>query len=167
MVLINVEDFAQIREKYKDKKIVFCSGAFDLTHAGHVFFLEDCKKLGDILVVAVGSDALAAMNKGPSRPILNEKVRQKIVDSFKPVDFTAIDDISFEKKDTHYILEYAFKKLKPDFYAVNDETFDIDHRKELCRRFNVEFRIMKRTAPEGIQGISTSEIIKKIKGLQD
>ncbi len=167
MACINIEDFGRIREEYKDKKIVFCSGAFDLTHVGHVLFLEECKKLGDILVVAVGDDALASMNKGPSRPILNEKIRLKMVDSLKPVDFSVIDNVSFKEKNTHHILDVAFKELKPDVYAVNDETFDIELRKNLCEKHNIKFAIMKRTTPPGIEPLSTTKIIKKIKELTD
>jgi glycerol-3-phosphate cytidylyltransferase-like family protein len=40
MTIINYSDLENLREKYKDKKIVYCGGVFDITHAGHVIFLK-------------------------------------------------------------------------------------------------------------------------------
>jgi len=49
--IITEKDLQSIREKYKDKKIVFTSGTFDVIHAGHITYLNNCKSLGDVLVV--------------------------------------------------------------------------------------------------------------------
>src|SRR3989338_4598654 len=94
VAVIQYKDFKQLRNKLRGKKIVFCSGIFDITHAGHVLFFEDCKTYGDILAVAVGSDAIIRINKGPARPVLNEHLRLKMVDSLKPVDYCFIDAVS-------------------------------------------------------------------------
>ncbi|MEK7074233.1 MAG: adenylyltransferase/cytidyltransferase family protein, partial [Patescibacteria group bacterium] len=92
MSIIEFKDIASLRKEHKDKKIVFCSGTFDLTHAGHVLFLEDCKKYGDLLVVAVGNDFNQRVNaKGKGRPVQNEHLRLKMVSSLKPVDYALLD----------------------------------------------------------------------------
>ena len=49
-------------------KIVFTNGCFDLLHPGHAYFLRECKKLGDHLIVAVDTDASVKALKGPDRP---------------------------------------------------------------------------------------------------
>ena len=54
----------------KGKKVVFTNGCFDILHAGHVHYLNECKKLGDILVVGINSDGSIRRVKGEKRPIL-------------------------------------------------------------------------------------------------
>ena len=91
MARVQIEALRTIREKHRNQKIVFCSGKFDIIHAGHVLFLEHCKKHGDILAVMVAGDNVLAMLKGPEGFVLNEHVRIKIMDSLKPVDYCFID----------------------------------------------------------------------------
>ena len=88
MAVINYKKLKNLRLANKTKNIVLCSGVFDLTHAGHALFLEDAKKQGDILVVGVGDDVSTGAMKGRGRPVLNQHVRLKIVDSLKPVDYS-------------------------------------------------------------------------------
>ena len=164
MTIINIEYLPQIRARYKDIKIVFCSGSFDLTHAGHLLFFEDCKKFGEILVVSIGSDASIRTLKGENRPILNECIRTKTIDSLKPVDYCFLDRIS-NKENPNGILEFTFKYLKPDIYAINEDAFDIPYRENLCKKYNINLVILKRWFPPEFEGISTSKIIEKIKKL--
>ena len=164
MAIININDLKNIREEHKDKKIVFCSGSFDLTHAGHILFFEDCKKQGDILVVAVGKDSSIKDNKGDKRPILNEHIRLKTIDSLKPVDYCYIDPISMSGNKL-YTIERAFENLKPDIYTINEDAFDIPYRKELSEKYGVKLIILPRICPLEFDGISTSKIIQKIKNL--
>jgi len=72
------------------KKIVFTNGCFDLLHVGHVRYLSEAKKLGDVLVVGVNSDDSVKRLKGPTRPIQNEKDRAEILLGLKSVDHTVI-----------------------------------------------------------------------------
>ena len=166
MTQIKIEDLPKIREQFKNKKIVLCSGSFDLTHAGHVLFFEDCKKYGDILVVAVGKDVPIEKRKGQGRPILNQYIRLKTVDSLKPVDYSYINPISVSENKL-YTIEHAFQNLKPDIYVINEDAFNIPYRKELCKKFNVKLVILPRTAPPEFEGISATKIIEKIKNLKD
>lgn len=163
-MIINVEDLSAIRETHKNKKIVYCSGSFDLVHAGHILFFEDCKKHGDILVVAVGKDSSIRNSRGEGRPIFNEHIRLKMVDSLKPVDYAYINPISMLGNKL-YTIEHAFQNLKPDVYVINEDAFDRNHREELARRFRIELIILPRFCPPEFEDISTSNIIKKIKEL--
>jgi len=56
--------------KKSGKKIVFTNGCYDILHVGHVRFLAAAKKLGDVLLLALNSDASVKRIKGPKRPVL-------------------------------------------------------------------------------------------------
>ena len=74
-------------KKQKSQKIVFTNGCFDLLHAGHVTYLEKAKKLGDILVVALNTDASTQRLKGPTRPINPLKDRALVIAALQSVDY--------------------------------------------------------------------------------
>ncbi|MGZ3745339.1 MAG: D-glycero-beta-D-manno-heptose 1-phosphate adenylyltransferase [Pseudobdellovibrionaceae bacterium] len=76
--------------KSQNKKIVFTNGCFDLLHVGHVRYLQEAKRLGDVLVVGVNSDASIRILKGPTRPVQNEADRAEILAALGCVDFTVI-----------------------------------------------------------------------------
>ena len=162
-MLIQYQDLPKLRKKYQDKKIVYCSGTFDLTHAGHILFFEDCKKFGDLLVVGIGSDAEIKKNKGPDRPILNEDIRLKTILSLKPVDYCLLDRGTH--KDKHWQVNHVLKHLRPDAYVVNTDAFDIPSRKKIAEKYGVPFKMLKRSCPPSFKNISSSGIIKKIKAL--
>src|SRR5579862_5456895 len=116
MAYLTFDDLPGIRRDHRDKKIVFCSGTFDLVHAGHALFFEDCKKVGDILVVMIAPDAIIKRDKSEHRPVMNEHLRMKMVDSLKPVDYTILDKfvkIDWPKIET---LSKYFEALRPDVY---------------------------------------------------
>ena len=77
-------------EKNRGKKIVFTNGCFDILHRGHVTYLTEARKLGDLLVIGLNSDASVKRLKGPERPINNEKDRQYVLSQLKAVDFVEI-----------------------------------------------------------------------------
>ncbi len=74
------------------QKIVFTNGCFDLLHAGHVETLQKSKSFGDILVVAINSDASVRRLKGPTRPLQSEQDRARIMAALACVDFVTIFD---------------------------------------------------------------------------
>ena len=86
--------FSQELDKFlrenKNKKMVFTNGCFDIIHKGHVAYLVEAKKLGDLLVIGLNSDASVKRLKGPERPINNELDRQYVMSQLKPVDFVEI-----------------------------------------------------------------------------
>jgi rfaE bifunctional protein nucleotidyltransferase chain/domain len=90
----------------RGKAVVFTNGCFDLIHAGHLKVLAQCRKHGDILVVALNSDASVRRLKGPRRPILPLKERGALMAALKPVDF-----VTWFNEDTPYSL---IKLLRPD-----------------------------------------------------
>lgn len=163
-MIITHDDLPKIREQYKDKKIAFCSGAFDLTHAGHILFFEDCKKHGDVLVVCLGTDALTANVKGSGRPVLNQHIRLKTVASLKPVDYCYVDSAPLDQPPLT-LLDMTFARLRPDVYVINEDASDIPYRREVSRRFGVELVILPRWCPPEFEDISTTKIIEKIKRL--
>lgn len=92
-MILNLEELLKILEPLrKDKKIVFTNGCFDILHAGHAYYLQKAKELGDILVVGINSDSSIRRIKGPKRPIVEEHMRAYLLDSLKPVDFVVIFD---------------------------------------------------------------------------
>ena len=83
----SLENFLKQNE---GKRIVFTNGCFDILHRGHVTYLAEARKLGDLLVVGVNSDASVKRLKGPERPINNENDRSYVLSQLKSVDFTEI-----------------------------------------------------------------------------
>lgn len=77
-------------EQNKGKKIVFTNGCFDILHRGHVTYLTEARKLGDLLVVGLNSDASVKRLKGADRPINNEADRRYVLSQLKAVDFVEI-----------------------------------------------------------------------------
>ena len=85
-------EIASVTAAYKteNKKIVFTNGCFDLLHIGHIRYLEEAKKLADILIVGINADKSVQKLKGPNRPIQNENDRAEILASLKAVDHTIL-----------------------------------------------------------------------------
>lgn len=74
------------------KRIVFTNGCFDLLHAGHVSLLSEAAKRGDVLVLAVNSDASARRLEGPERPLVPEADRAALLAALSFVDAVTIFD---------------------------------------------------------------------------
>lgn len=76
--------------RLKSDIIVFTNGCFDILHIGHVHTLNEAKKLGNKLIVAVNSDASVKRLKGPERPINQEEDRVKLIAALEMVDAVVI-----------------------------------------------------------------------------
>ncbi|MDD5595985.1 MAG: D-glycero-beta-D-manno-heptose 1-phosphate adenylyltransferase [Candidatus Omnitrophica bacterium] len=76
--------------KAKGKRIVFTNGCFDILHYGHVKYLEDAKNKGDILVVAINTDASVKKIKGEKRPIVNQADRARVIAGLASVDYVVL-----------------------------------------------------------------------------
>lgn len=74
------------------RKIVFTNGCFDLLHIGHIMLLENARREGDRLIVAINSDASVSGLKGPTRPIVGEQERARILAALAAVDAVTIFD---------------------------------------------------------------------------
>jgi len=81
--LLRVRD----RLKREGKTVVFTNGCFDLIHGGHVRLFRTAKKLGDILIVALNSDASVRKLKGPQKPIFPLRERQEVLAAMSDIDY--------------------------------------------------------------------------------
>jgi rfaE bifunctional protein nucleotidyltransferase chain/domain len=124
----SVEEAARLAERWRaeGKRVVLANGCFDLLHVGHVRYLEGAKALGDVLVVALNSDASVRRLKGPGRPIMSESERAEIVAALAPVDQVVVFD-----EDT---VDGVIAKLRPDIQAKGtDYTEDTVPERETVR----------------------------------
>jgi len=72
------------------EQVVFTNGCFDLLHVGHITVLEQSRRLGDRLIVAINSDASVSCLKGPSRPVVEEQARARVLAALAAVDAVVI-----------------------------------------------------------------------------
>ncbi len=78
------------RERRAGKRIVFTNGCFDILHSGHVTYLRQARRLGDVLVVGVNSDESVRRLKGNSRPINREEDRLSVIAALECVDYAVL-----------------------------------------------------------------------------
>ena len=78
------------RRRAQGARVVFTNGVFDLLHLGHVRYLREARDLGDLLIVAVNSDASTRRLKGPQRPIIGESERAETLAALIAVDYVSI-----------------------------------------------------------------------------
>jgi rfaE bifunctional protein nucleotidyltransferase chain/domain len=76
--------------KREGKTVVFTNGCYDLLHPGHVRLLEKARSMGDILILALNSDASVRRLKGPSRPLIPEMQRAELAAGLASVDAVAL-----------------------------------------------------------------------------
>lgn len=147
--IYSLENLLKQVEKWKKegKKIVWTNGCFDILHAGHVSYLKEAKKLGDILIVGLNSDKSVKKLKGKDRPINPQDARAKVLEALEFVDAIVIFD-----EDTPYEI---IKKIKPDV-LVKGGDYKIDEI--VGREFAKEVKIIPY-----LKGFSTTNIIKRIK----
>ncbi len=74
------------------KKVVFSNGCFDLLHAGHVEYLQAARRLGDVLLIGLNSDASVRRLKGPGRPVCPEEDRATVLSALQVVDALTLFD---------------------------------------------------------------------------
>jgi D-beta-D-heptose 7-phosphate kinase/D-beta-D-heptose 1-phosphate adenosyltransferase len=89
------------------RKIVFTNGCFDILHVGHVRYLQEAKKLGQVLVLGLNSDASVRGLKGEKRPLVPQEERAEVLAALEAVDYITIFD---EPTPLELI-----RCLKPDF----------------------------------------------------
>ncbi len=93
-------------QKSQGKKVVFTNGVFDLLHLGHVTYLKEARKQGDLLVVGLNSDASVKRIKGPLKPLLPLEERAEMLLALDCVDYVSF----FGEDDPYNIINI----LKPD-----------------------------------------------------
>ena len=90
----------------KNLKVGLCHGLFDLVHPGHLYHLNEAKKLCDILIVTITADKF--VKKNLKSPLFNQNLRAFFLSNLQMVDFVAISE---NNSSTNII-----KKLKPNYY---------------------------------------------------
>lgn len=143
---------AQIESaKNEGQTIVFTNGCFDVLHAGHIRYLLGARELGNILVVAINSDAQVRRLKGVGRPILSEHDRAELVASIEAVDFVTIFD--------EPTVEQLLLALRPDVHAKGtDYTEETVPERDVVRSFGGRVAIVGDP-----KNHSTSEMLKRLK----
>jgi len=74
------------------KRVVFTNGCYDLLHPGHIRLLEQARSLGDVLILALNSDASVRRFKGPLRPLTGENERAELAGALEAVDAVTLFD---------------------------------------------------------------------------
>ncbi len=143
----------------RNRKIVFTNGCFDILHAGHITYLEKAKSLGDILVVGINTDESITALKGKERPFVSLEDRARMLAALAAVDYV----IPFSESEPKDLITY----LSPDV-LVKGADYDAEAKEGDPKAISgAEFvksqggRVV--TIPL-VQGLSTSNLIRKIKG---
>jgi D-beta-D-heptose 7-phosphate kinase/D-beta-D-heptose 1-phosphate adenosyltransferase len=98
-IALHAEDKVATREELVERvaswkaigeRVVFTNGCFDLLHIGHITLLEQARRFGDRLIVAINSDTSARGLKGPSRPIVGERERARVLAALAAVDAVVV-----------------------------------------------------------------------------
>ncbi len=97
------------RLRAEGRRIVLANGCFDLLHVGHVRYLTAARALGDVLFVAINSDAAVRRLKGPGRPLMPAAERVEVLGALRPVDHVVVFD-----EDT---ADRLIALLRPDVHA--------------------------------------------------
>jgi rfaE bifunctional protein nucleotidyltransferase chain/domain len=145
---------ARIAEhRARGKRVVLANGCFDLLHAGHVRYLDGARRQGDVLVVAVNSDASARPLKGPGRPVLAAEARARLVAALGAVSYVTV----FDEPDVAALLT----ALRPDVHAKGtDYTEDTVPERETAQKLGVRVAIVGDPKRH-----STSEMMSRLRRL--
>ncbi len=85
--ILNIEELDLLLDSWKNKKVVFTNGCFDILHKGHIDYLAKASDLGDVLIVGLNSDAsIKTLNKGKDRPLQDQSSRASVIASLQFVD---------------------------------------------------------------------------------
>ncbi|UKI40539.1 MAG: D-glycero-beta-D-manno-heptose 1-phosphate adenylyltransferase [Candidatus Melainabacteria bacterium] len=135
--------------KENNVKIAATNGCFDILHVGHVKYLKEAKKCGDVLVVGLNSDVSVKMLKGETRPINPQSDRAQVLAALNCVDYVVIfDEISPIE---------LLKSIKPDVYVKGaDYTLETLPEAKPLLTLGIDIKFV-----DLVLGKSTSNIIKK------
>ena len=146
-LLVDVAD-----ARAQGEKIVFTNGCFDILHAGHVGYLEQARKLGDRLIVAVNADASVRRLKGEGRPINSEDRRMAVLAGLESVDWV----LAFNDDTPERLLSL----IRPDILVKGG-----DYKKEEVVGWEiVESYGGQVQALDFLDDCSTTAIVEKIQG---
>lgn len=131
---------------------VMATGVFDLLHLGHLYFLQEAKKLGDELVVVVATDKTARNLK--HIPVTPQDMRVEMVSALKPVDKAVLG-----YEDDRYKI---VRELKPDIIALGyDQKHDEEQIKKDLKEMGVDVKVV-RLKPLEYDLDGTRKVIRKV-----
>lgn len=137
-------------ERRNGRRVVFTNGCFDLLHVGHVKYLQQARRLGDLLVLGLNSDASIQRLKGPKRPLIDEEERAHILAALGCIDYVVLFD-----EDTPYEL---IRTLRPDILVKGgDYTAETVVGRDLVESWGGSVELI-----QFVDGKSTTRIIEKI-----
>lgn len=155
MIISNNDLITNLIEELRKNnlKIVFTNGCFDILHKGHVKYLSEAKKFGDILIVGINSDLSVKKIKGDKRPIIPLESRIEVLNAIKPVDFV----ILFEEETPLNIISL----IKPDVHVKGgDYTIESLPESKIILDYGGDIKIINL-----VEGFSTTNIINSISGV--
>jgi D-beta-D-heptose 7-phosphate kinase/D-beta-D-heptose 1-phosphate adenosyltransferase len=130
--------------------IVFTNGCFDLLHVGHITLLEDCRRFGTKLVLGLNTDSSVCRLKGPTRPIVGERERARVMAAL-----AAVDAVVLFEEDTPLEL---IRTLKPNVLVKGgDYTIETVVGHEDVQAYGGRVEIVPT-----VEGFSTTNIVKKL-----
>lgn len=132
-----------------DKKIVLAGGCFDLLHYGHFTFLQNAKKEGDILIIALESDAFITEKK-KRKPIHTQMQRAEILASLHMVDYVIL--LPYFTSDAEYT--ELVSKVNPSVIAITGGDSKKDKKENQSKTVNAELKVVSSLLPE----FSTTQI---------
>ncbi len=153
----SIRSVAKELKKLKKKKIVMVGGSFDILHVGHLRFLQNAKKHGDILVIALNSDRHIKSYKPSSRPIISELQRAEMLKGLRIVDYVFITT-----KNGLYN-PYIYRLIRPDILGLGKEKNRKNSRLKSIvevRKFYPKLEVI--FVNKSAKNISTSIIEQKI-----
>lgn len=135
-ILARAELVRRVAEhKSNGQKIVLTNGCFDVLHAGHVRYLQAARQEGDVLVVAINSDASTRKLKGAGRPVMAEADRAELVGALGAVNYVVI----FDEPDVRALL----RELRPDVHAKGtDYTAETVPERDEAARLGIRVAIV-------------------------
>lgn len=132
------------------EKIVFTNGCFDIIHAGHVGYLEEARRQGDRLIVALNSDGSVRRLKGAGRPINPIDRRMAVLAGLESVDWV----VSFDDDTPERLLA----KIKPDVLVKGgDYSLDQIVGAPIVQQYGGEIKVLK-----FVENCSTTSIVNRI-----
>ncbi len=137
-------------------RVVFTNGCFDLIHPGHVDYLEEARTLGDVLIVAVNTDAsVRRLDKGTGRPVNPERDRARVLAALAAVDRVVLFD---EDTPSEILTE-----LQPDVLVKGGDyrAEDVVGREGILARGG-EVKVLPFR-----EGYSTTRLLERLRRFQD
>lgn len=148
--IVSLADLAKKVEAFRreGKRVVTTNGCFDILHWGHIQYLSEARKLGDLLICGVNADVSVRGLKGPNRPLFPEKVRASQVAGLESIDWVTI----FPEATPENFL----RTIKPDLH-VKGADYD---GKDIPERKVIEASGGKVVFLPLAQGFSTTKILE-------